>query len=368
MRYYGYPTYKLEEAARQGASGVLLIHESAVLGIPWEAVVNTWSGPQLQLAAQPAGSAPPDLEGWLANTAARSLFAEAHLDFAALSAAAARPAFKPVNLGLRIDAEFHQTLRSFNSSNVVALLPGAKRHHDYIIYSAHWDQLGRAERGGGEVYPGAVDDATGVAGLLVLAQSLRRTKPAPDRSIVFLAFTGEEAGLLGSRYYVENPLFPLADTVADLNLDRLHIGGPTRDVTDVGFGQSDLDAYLRDAATLQGRELHADPHPEAGEFFRSDDFSFAKAGVPALVAFGGDDDSARGPAFGAAQRDDYYAHRYHRTSDRYADDWDVRGAIEDLTLDYRLGLRLAQTRRFPNWVKTSDFRAAREASRDSADD
>lgn len=367
LSYYGYPTYKLEEAARQGASGVLLIHEADVVGYPWDAVVNTYGGVRLQLAAEPTGPRQPEIEGWLEGTAARSLFAAASLDYKALRAAAARPGFKAVSMGLRADATLHQTLRNFNSVNVVAVLPGSKRRHDYILYSAHWDHLGRAALGG-DIYPGAVDDATGVAGLLQLAQSFRRTKPPPERSIVFIAFTGEEDGLLGSQYYVDNPLFPLADTVADLNLDRLHVGGPTRDVTDIAFGQSDLDAYLRDAATIQGRELHADPHPEAGEFFRSDDFSFAKAGVPALVAFGGDDDSARGPAFGAAQRADYYAHRWHRTSDAYAEDWDVRGAIEDLTLEYHLGMRLAQTRRFPNWAKTSDYRAARERSRESADD
>ncbi len=368
MNYYGYLTYKLEEAARHGASGVLLIHEADIVGYPWDAVVNTWSGAQLQLAAESEGPAQPGFEGWLEGTAARSLFAAAHLDFAATSAAAAQPGFKAVSLHLQIDAELHQTLRSFNSVNVIALLPGVKRSEDYLIYSAHWDHLGRPGDEGAPIYPGAVDDATGVAGLLGLAQSFRRTKPQPERSIVFIAFTGEEGGLLGSQYYVDHPIFPLADTVADFNLDRLHIGGPTRDVTDIAFGQSDLDAYLRDAATLQGRELRADPHPEAGEFFRSDDFSFAKAGVPALVAFGGDDDSARGPVFGAAQRDDYYAHRWHRTSDAYAEDWDVRGAIQDLTLEYRLGLRLAQSRRFPNWVKNSEFRAARERSRESADD
>jgi Zn-dependent M28 family amino/carboxypeptidase len=368
MSYYGYPTYKLEEAARQGASGVLLIHDADLLGIPWEALVNGASGAHLQLAAPPAGPPPPQLEGWLAGAAARALFAQGSLDFSAEKAAAAQPGFKAVPLGLRIDAAFQQTLRNFNSMNVVALLPGGKRRHDYIFYSAHWDALGRADHGSGEIYPGAVDDATGVAGLLVLAQSFRRTRPAPDRSIVFAAFTGAEGGLLGSRYYLANPLFPLADTVADLNLDRLHIGGPTRDVTDVAFGQSDLDAYLREAAMIQGRELHADPRPQMGEFFRSDDFSFAQAGVPALVAFGGDDDDARGPAFGAAQRADYYANRYHRTSDAYSEDWDVRGAIQDLNLEYHVGLRLSQTGRFPNWVKTSEFRAAREQSRESADD
>ena len=182
---------------------------------------------------------------------------------------------------------------------------------------------------------------------------------------MFLAFTGEESGLLGSSYFVANPLFPLAQTVADINIDGLHVGGPTRDVSVVGFGQSELEGFLRDAAALQGRELHADEHPEAGAYFQSDNFSFAQAGVPALYATAGSDDSARGPAWGQAQIDDYYARRYRRTTDVYSDDWDVRAMLEDLTLFYRVGLRLSQTRRFPNWLANSEFRAARQRSRDS---
>jgi len=180
--------------------------------------------------------------------------------------------------------------------------------------------------------------------------------------------TGEESGLLGSAYYVANPIYPLSDSVADINMNALHVGGPTRDVTVIGFGQSELEGYVREAAALQGRELHADPHPQAGEYYRSDNYSFASAGVPALYAIAGTDDAARGPVFGQAQLDDYYAHRYHRPSDQYAEAWDVRGMVEDLTLYYRVGLRLSQTRRFPNWFSTSEFRAARERSRDSATD
>jgi Zn-dependent M28 family amino/carboxypeptidase len=271
-------------------------------------------------------------------------------------------------LGLKLDAHLSQELRRFNTANVVAMLPGSRRRHDAIIYSAHWDHFGTITGEGGDTfYPGAADDAAGVAGLLAIAQSFKHTMPPPERTILFLSFTGEEFGLLGSHFYVEHPVVPLADTVADINLDTLHIGGPTRDVTVIGFGQSELEGYLREVASLQGRELKADPHPEAGEYYLDDNYSFARAGVPALVAMGGVDDSARGPLWGQAQLDDYYAHRYHRTTDQYSDDWDVRGTTLDLNLYYRLGMRLAQTRRFPDWYAASEFRAARERSRDSGD-
>jgi Zn-dependent M28 family amino/carboxypeptidase len=368
MTYYGRWTYKLEEAARHGASGVLLIHDAGAASFDWDVVLKSWTGPQFALATPDGNAGRAAIEGWLSGAAARGIFAQAGLDFTSLAAAAGRPGFKPVPLGLSVDAEVHNTIRRFNSANVIGTLPGRKRSHEYIVYTAHWDHLGRAGPQSGDIYPGAVDNATGVAGLLVLAQSFKRTLPPPDRTIVFLALTGEESGLLGSAFYVENPIFPLSDTVADINMDTLHVGGPTRDVTVIGFGQSELEGYVRDAAALQGRELHADPHPEAGVYFRSDNFSFAKAGVPALYVMAGIDDSARGPAFGQAQLDDYYAHRYHQTGDRYTEEWDVRGMVEDLTLYYRVGMRLAQTRRFPNWFTTSEFRAARERSRDSSSD
>jgi Zn-dependent M28 family amino/carboxypeptidase len=244
-------------------------------------------------------------------------------------------------------------------------LPGGKRRREVIIYSAHWDHLGRAPgSGGADIYHGAVDNASGVSGLLLLARAFQRTQPAPDRSIVFLALTGEESGLLGSAYYTENPVYPLKNTVADINMDALHIGGPTRDVTVFGFGQSELESYLKDAADLQGRELHPDPKPELGQFYRSDQYSFAKSGVPVLYAVGGIDDSARGPVYGQAQLDDYLEHRYHQPSDEYSPDWDVRGTLEDLRLYYEVGKRLAQTGRFPNWYPNSEFRAIRDRSRD----
>jgi Zn-dependent M28 family amino/carboxypeptidase len=368
--YFGRWSYKLAEAARQGASGVLLIHDADVARFGWDQVVNRWSGPQLTLVPAPASADGRVLvAGWVSGAAARAIFKQAGQDFVALSAAATHTGFKARPLGLHIDAEVPTSVRRFTSFNVIALWPGARRPHDYIVYSAHWDGLGRAPgHGGDDIYHGAVDNASGVAGLLALAQSFKRTLPPPDRSIVFMALTGGEAELLGSTYYVANPIFPLRSTVADINMDALHVGGPTRDVTVIGFGQSELEGYLRDLAALQGRELHADPNPEAGDFYRTDSFRFAQAGVPSLYAYGGIDDSARGPAWGRAQIDDYFTHRYLQLDDRYSDDWDVRGTIEDLTLYYRIGQRLAQTRRFPNWFATSEFRAARARSREDATD
>jgi hypothetical protein len=386
MSSYGRWEYKIEEAVRHGASGVLLIHDRRAAGFDWNVVANTWTGPQLRLAesdvqannrladahsssvqgaADNASELPgAAIEGWISNPAAVQILANAGLDYAALVAAAAKPGFKPQPMGSYADARVQNAIRRFDSSNVVAVLPGGKRSREYIVYTAHWDALGRAtDRPGDDIFNGADDNASGVSGLLMLAQSFSRTHPAPDRSIVFLALTGAESGLLGSRYYVDHPVFPLAGTVAVLNLDTLRIGGPTRDVAVYGFGNSELDEYLREAAALQGRELHSEPNPEQGWYYRGDQFSFAGRGVPAIYAKGGTDDAARGPRFGQALIDDYLRLHYREPSDEYSPDWDVRGALEDLSLYYAVGLRLAQTRRFPNWYPNSEFRAARDASR-----
>jgi len=360
MSYYGRWAYKLEEAARQGAAGVLLIHDSAALGYGWSAVANTWTGAQFDLAAADDRAGRPAIEGWISNEAGRALFSEAGLDYGALTAAAARPGFKAVAMGLKVDARVHNSIRRFNSANVIALLPGAQRKHEYVVYTAHWDHLGRDSSGA--IFNGAVDNATGVAGLLMLAQSFSRTRPAPDRSIVFIAFTASEPGLLGSAYYVENPVFPLRQTAAALNLDGLHIGGRTRDVMVFGAGNSELEEYVRGVALLQGREVRPETHPEQGLYFSSDQFNFAWHGVPALYVKAGIDDSARGPVWGQAQIDDYMARRYRQTSDKYAEDWDVRGAVDDLTLYYAVGDRLARSRRYPRWFPSSEFSSSSRAA------
>lgn len=358
MTYYGRWSYKIEEAARHGAAGVLLVHDADALGYGWDVVRNTWAGPQLELAGSDAIR--PAVEGWVQKDTARALFAAAGLDFTAQSAAAARAGFKASGMGLRVDATLHNSVRQFSSPNVIALWPGAKRRREYVMYTAHWDHLGRdPQRSGHNVFNGALDNASGVAGLITLAQSFVRTKPVADRTIAFLALTGGDFGLLGSRYYVDNPVLPLRDTAAVLNLDTLHGGGPTRDVTIFGFGNTDLEEYARASALLQGREVTPDPTLEQGLYFRSDNFTFAKAGVPALYAKGGLDDAARGPAWGRAQLDDYMSHRYHQPGDQYSPSWDVRGAVEDLGLYYDVGNRVAHTRRFPRWYPNSEYRAGR---------
>jgi Zn-dependent M28 family amino/carboxypeptidase len=358
--YYGRWTYKLEEAARQGAAGVLMIHDTGAAGYAWNIVVNDRTGPQLEAASPDGDAGHPAVEGWVSAAAARTMFNRAGLDFEALTAAAARPGFKPIAMGLEANAAIHNTIRRFTSANVIALLPGASRKHEYVIYTAHWDHLGRQPpQAGGAVFNGAVDNASGVAGLLMLAQSFSRTQPAADRSIAFIAFTAAEAGLLGSAYYVENPIIALRQTAAVLNLDALHIGGPTRDVMIFGYGNSELEDYLREAALLQGREVRPDPNPEQGFYFRSDQLNFARSGVPALYAKAGLDDSARGPAWGQAQLDDYMSHRYHQSGDKYTADWDVRGTLDDLRLYYEVGNRLARSRRFPRWYPNSEFRMGR---------
>ncbi len=355
--FYGRWNYKLDEAARHGAAGVLLLHDPSAAGYGWNVVLNERTGPLLEAATADDNAGRAAIEGWISAAAGRALFAQAGLDLKAVLTAAAKPGFKAIAMGLKVDAAVHDTIERFSSPNVIGVLPGARHKREYVIYSAHWDHLGRqSAQAGGAVLNGAVDDASGVAGLLTLAQSFVRTQPAADRSIAFIAFTGGDAGLLGSEYYVEHPLFPLRETAGVLNLDALHIGGPTRDVMVIGYGNSELEDYFREAAQLQGRELHPDPNPERGGYYQSDQLSFARSGVPALDAKAGIDDSARGPAWGQARIDDYFANRYHQPGDQYSADWDVRGTLDDLRLYYEVGNRLARTRHYPRWYPGSEFR------------
>ncbi len=355
--YYGRWAYKVAEAARHGAAAVLLIHDAGALGYGWSAVVNTWTGPQLELAAQDGHADGAAIEGWLTGDAARALFGAAGLDYDASTRAAARAGFKALPMGLKVGGGIDNSVRRFDSDNVLALLPGGERKHEYVVYCAHWDGLGRDADGA--VIDGAEDNASGVAGLLALAQSFSRTRPAPDRSVAFVAFTGEVAGRLGSRYYVAHPVFPLEQTSGAINLDRLHVGGRTRDVMVFGAGNSELEEFVRAAALLQGREMRPDTRPELGQYYDSDQLSFALHGVPALYVKSGTDDAARGPQWGEAQVEDYLAHRYRQSGDKYTEDWDVRGALEDLELYRAVGERLADTRRFPRWLPNSEFSANR---------
>jgi Zn-dependent M28 family amino/carboxypeptidase len=368
MSEYGRFAYKLEEAARQGAQGVLLIHDAVALGYGWNVVQATWTGAQFELAAADGNAGRAAIEGWIQNDAARALFAAAALDFTRLATAAAYPGFKAVPMGIKVDATIHNAIRPFNSQNVIALWPG-RRGHEYVMYAAHWDSLGLdAARPGHNTFNGAVDNATGVAGLLVLAQSFVRTDPKPERSIAFLVTTAAEPDLLGSQYYVENPLLPLRQTVAVINVDTLLNGGRTRDVSILGFGNTDLEDAARAEALLQGRETHPELSPQLGLYFRSDSYNFARRGVPVLYVQAGIDSAARGPVWGKAQIEDYFARRYRQTSDQYASDWDVGGAVLDLTLYYQVGLRVANSRRFPRWYPNSEFRTAHRPANASQGD
>jgi Zn-dependent M28 family amino/carboxypeptidase len=359
MTQYGRWAYKIEQATRQGAAGVLLVHDADALGFGWSAVQSTWMGAQLRRPGSGGAESHAAVEGWIQSDAARDLCADAGRDFAAIATAAAHPGFKAISLGLKVDASIHNSLRQFNSANIVAILPGHKRH-EYVLYDAHWDSLGvDATRAGHNIFNGAVDDATGVAGLVALAQSFVRTQPPPDRTIVFLAATAALPNQLGTGYYVENPIFPLSETTAVINLDSMLSGGPTRDVSIFGVGNSDIEDMARAEALLQGRETRPEPKPQRGIYYRSDSFNFARSGVPVLFVQSGIDNAARGPAWGQAQIDDYFVHRYRQTTDQYSPDWDVRGAIVDLTLYYDVGLRVARGRRFPRWYPKSEFRVAR---------
>jgi Zn-dependent M28 family amino/carboxypeptidase len=368
MTEYGRLSYKVQEAARQGAQGVLLIHDSLACGFGWNAVQTTWSGAQFELPEADGYADRAAVEGWLQNDAARALFAAAGIDFARTVEGAAHPGFKAVPLGITIDASIHNAIRSFSSQNVVAVWPG-RNSHEFVMYTAHWDSLGLDTASSAHtVYSGAVDNATGAAGLLALALSFKRTDPKPERSIAFLATTAAQPDLLGSQYYVANPTLPLRQTAAVINIDMLINGGRSRDLSILGFGNTDLEEGARAEALLQGRESHPDPNPQIGLYFRSDSFSFAHRGVPVLYTQAGSDSAARGPVWGKAQIDDYFARRYRQTSDQYSPDWNVGGPVTDLNFDYHVGMRIAGSKRFPRWYPGSEFRGSHRRAAGAAED
>ncbi len=356
MTYYGRWTYKFEEAARHGAAGVMVVHDTGGAGYGWNVVRSSWAGPQLDRSTPDGNAGRAAVEGWLAESSARAALQLVALDLTQLRARAEQRGFRAFDTHLKVNAAIRNDIRFSSSANVVGTLPGKSKSREFVLFTAHWDHLGtQVDAAGSHIYHGALDNASGVAAVLVLAQSYARTPQRPERTLIFLCPTGEESNLLGSAYYTEHPLFPLDQTVAALNFDVMRIGGPTRDVSVIGAGQSDLEDRLREAALLQGRTLTADPEPEQGHFFRSDQFSFAKHGVPALFAQGGLDDAEHGPAWGRARNDEYTARRYHQPEDVYADSWDLRGTMQDLSLFYELGLRLANEKRTPRWYPSSEF-------------
>ena len=369
MTYYGRWTYKFEEAARQGAAAALIIHDDAGASYGWDVVKNSWSGAQFDLRAadDPAPRLPA--QGWITTAAAKKLFTDAGLDLAAQYKAANKTGFKATPLKTQLSVDLSSTIDQKQSRNVIGVLPGAARADEAVVYMAHWDHLGKhddeinADGSGDNIYNGAVDNATGVAGILEIAGAFAAQNPKPDRSVVFLAVTLEESGLLGSKYYVAHPSVPLNRIAGVINIDAMSVSGKTRDITVVGFGSSELEDMLKPIAGQQKRTLHAETNTAAGYYFRSDHFNFAKAGVPALYVDGGDDFVEGGKSAGEAAAKDYTEQRYHKPADQYdAATWKLDGVLDDLNAVYGVGRELASSDAWPNWYEGNAFRAARDAS------
>ncbi len=362
MTYYGRWTYKFEEAGRKGAAAALVIHDEAPASYGWNVVESSWSGPQAY--AQRGENAPPmtTMNGWVQKSAAQQIVEAAGQDFEALLAAAKEPGFKPVPLGLSASTSFRNDIRTYASQNVIGILPGTERADEYVIHTAHWDHLGRCTPApdGDDICNGAVDNATGTAALVALAEAHAKAG-ATARSLVFLAVTAEEQGLLGADYYAANPVFPLAQTVGGINMDAFQVAGPAKDVTVVGPGKSQLDLFLEAALEADGRVATPNPKPEAGYYYRSDHFAFAKRGVPMLYVDGGEDLVEGGREAGAAVAKDYTENRYHGPKDEFNEEWDWSGVMGDLNLFYRLGRMMGMSTSWPNWNDGDEFRGTRDA-------
>ena len=364
MTYYGRWTYKYEIASKLGAAAAIVVHQTKPAGYPWEVVSKGWSGEQFVTKNAQNNTDRVPIESWISLDMARTLFEAAGEDFVALSAAATKPGFKPVPLKATASFSIDNELRTVDSHNVIARLPGSdpKLKDEHIVMTAHWDHLGNDGRTDGDgIYNGALDNATGTGGLLELAEGFAALETAPPRSLLFLAVTAEEQGLIGSRHYAQNPLWPLNKTVANINMDGLNVWGPTSDVVVVGFGQSTLEDDLKEIAAAQGRHLVADPNSEKGYYYRSDHFEFAKVGVPALYAESGNQLRNQPEGTGAAKAADYVANDYHKPSDEIRDDWDLSGGVEDLQMYAYMAWRVAHAKDWPQWKDGSEFKAVREA-------
>jgi Zn-dependent M28 family amino/carboxypeptidase len=362
MTYYGRWTYKFEEGARKGAGAVLIVHETGPAGYPFN-VVQGNLGEKFDIVTPDKNMGRANIEGWITTDAARRIFAMGGQDYDALKKRAVTREFRPVALNLKASMTIKNQLRTIASRNVVGKLEGSdpKVKDEYVVYTAHWDHFGIAEPvNGDKIYNGARDNASGTAGVLEIAREFTKAQPPPRRSILFMLVTAEEQGLLGSEYYSVTPLYPLAKTLADINIDEMNVYGRTSDVTVIGLGASDLDDYLRDAAKEQNRTLRPDPQPEKGFYYRSDHFNFAKQGVPALYAEPGIHAVGRAEDYVEKKLDEYEQKYYHQPSDEIKPDWDLSGAAQDAQLLFAVGYRVADADKFPAWKPGNEFRAKRE--------
>ena len=359
MTYYGRWTYKFEEAARKGAAAALIVHDDAGASYGWDVVKNSWSGAQYDLPAKDDPDARLPAQGWITADVARQLFADAGLDLDQAYKDANQRGFKPVPLNAKVSFDLNSTIAEKTSRNVVGVLPGTTRADEAVLYMAHWDHLGKHEGEGDTIYNGAVDNATGVAGILEIAEAFAAQEQKPERSAVFVAVTLEESGLLGSKYYVAHPTFPLDKIAGVINLDAMSVGGKSRDFVVTGKGNSELEDLLKVQADQQGRTLVEEGNPAGGYYFRSDHFNFAKAGVPALYAKGGNDLVEGGVEAGKAASEEY-GKRYHQPSDEVHEGWKLDGIVQDLQALHGVGKELAAGDTWPNWYDGNPFKAARD--------
>lgn len=363
MTYYGRWTYKYEIASEKGAAAVLIIHETGPAGYPYEVVSGSWGHEDFDIDRADGNQGRVGVEGWITEERARMLFKLSGQSFDALKQASARRDFKPVVLPARINLGVRNQVRRVKSKNVVARIEGSDPalRDQYVVYTAHWDHLGRdSTRSGDQIFNGALDNATGTAGLLELARAYRALPTPPRRSVLFLAVTAEEKGLLGSRWYANHPLYPLTQTVAAINMDGLNQWGRTSDMVVIGKNQSTLEDVLAATVGLQDRVLVPDPESQKGFFYRSDHFEFAKVGVPALYAEGGTLFRGRPDAFSQQKRDEYTTQDYHKVSDEIKPDWDLSGGVEDLQLLFYVGRQVADADSIPQWKPGSEFKARRD--------
>jgi Zn-dependent M28 family amino/carboxypeptidase len=361
MTYYGRWTYKYEEAARQGAAMLLIVHETEAASYGWNVVAGT-SPIRFELADANKNMHKAQVEGWLSLDAAERLFAANGSSLKEMKAKALKPDFRAIPLNAKASISIKNNLREIDSNNVIGFIPGSKKPDEAVIYMAHWDHFGLDfSRSDDKIFNGAQDNAGGIAGLLALAEKFKQG-PAPERSIAFVAVTAEERGLLGSRWYAEHPLFPVNKTVAGINMDIMNVYGPMRDVMVFGYGSSELEPILGKYAKAQNRYIAPEPTPQDGFYYRSDHFNLAKKGVPMLYARGGIDSVEHGKDWGLAQRKNYVSDYYHKVNDEFDPNWDLRGSQQDLFLFYQVGLEVANSQSWPNWLPGKEFKAIRDQS------
>jgi Zn-dependent M28 family amino/carboxypeptidase len=361
MTYYGRWTYKYEIAAEKGAAAAIIIHETGPAGYPFEVLSSGHERANFDIQSPDNNMSRVAVQAWMPEPAIRNFLSQMGHDFDQLKQAALQRDFRPVELGGQVSFNLQQQFRELQSRNVIAKLEGDSRADEFVVYTAHWDHLGIGPAVDGDsIYSGAIDNASGTATIMEIAEAFTKLDHRPDRSILFLAVTAEERGLLGAKYYAENPLYPLEKTVANINVDGINQWGRTEDVVVVGYGNSTLDDMLREAAATQDRRLEPDAEPEKGYYFRSDHFEFAKQGVPALYTGAGTHFIGKPEGYGLQKREEYTTHDYHKPGDVIKPDWDLSGAVADAQLLFQVGYRVSQRAAFPEWAPQAEFRARRE--------